>query len=186
MSSPYGHALVGLGLFNLCYPRWVASRKKTFLLYGLVILGACSPDLDFLPGIFLGNPGRFHHGPIHSLGTMVGLSLLAGFLSTFWGGNRSLLKTAGFVFVLIGSHLFLDYITTTKDLKETFGFPFFWPFSEVYFISSWGFLPYVERNFSNPAIWSQIVRVFTVESLLFIPFFLFSLWVRGRGIKKII
>ena len=179
MASPYGHALVGLGLFNLCYPRWFASRRKTGLIYGLVILGTCSPDLDFLPGIFLGNPGRFHHGPFHSLGMAVALSLTTGVLMAFFGKRHSSSKTTSFIFILIFSHLVLDFFT--EDFKPPFGFPLFWPLSETYYISPWSILPYVERNFSNPAIWSQIVRVFIVESLFFLPFFFLSWRLRGRG-----
>ena len=173
MASPYGHALVGLGLFNLFYPRLAASRVKTWLLYGLVIVGALAPDLDFFPGLILGNPSRFHHGPFHSLGMAIGLSLTTVFLMAFFGRDRSFFKTGGFVFILICFHLFLDFFT--EDLKPPFGFPLFWPFSSTYFLSPWGFLPYVERNFSNPAIWSQILRVFLVESLLFLSFFFYSL-----------
>ena len=179
MASPYGHALVGLGLFNLCFPRPVASRIKAGLLYGLVILGSCSPDLDFLPGIFLGNPSRFHHGPFHSLGMAVALSLTAGVLIAFFGKRLSFSKTTSFVFALIFFHFVLDFFT--EDFKPPFGFPLFWPLSETYYISSWSILPYVERNFSNPTIWSQIVRVFIVESLFFLPFFFLSWRFRGRG-----
>lgn len=177
MSSPYGHALVGLGLFNLCYPRWATSRKKTGLLYGLVILGACSPDLDFLPGILMGNPGRFHHGPFHSLGMAVGLSLVIGVLIAFLGKQHSFIKTTGLVFILIFSHLVLDFIT--EDPNPPFGFPLFWPLSDSNYISSQPILPYVMRDFSNPAIWGQIVRVFIFESLFFLPFFFLSWRLRG-------
>jgi membrane-bound metal-dependent hydrolase YbcI (DUF457 family) len=173
MASPYGHVLVGLGLFNLWYPRLVVSRVKTLLLYGLVILGVCSPDLDFVPGLFFENLDWFHHGPFHSLGMAIGLFLIAGFFMAFFKRNRSFLKTSGFVFVLIFSHLLLDFFT--EDLKPPFGFPLFWPFSSTYFLSPWGIIPYVERNFSNPAIWSQMLKVFLVESLLFLPFFFYSL-----------
>ncbi len=182
MASPYGHALVGLGLFNLFYPRRVVSRTTKGLLYGLVILGACSPDLDFLPGLFLWNPGRFHHGPFHSLGMAVALSMIAGFLITFLGRAHSFIKTTGFIFILIFSHLVLDFIT--EDHKPPFGFPLFWPLSETYYLSSRSILPFVERNFSNPAFWGQILRVFMVESLLFLPFFLLSRRLRGRGVEK--
>jgi len=172
MASPYGHALVGLSLFNLCYPRPVTSRINTWLLYGLVIVGALAPDLDFLPGLFLGNPSRFHHGPFHSLGTAVGLSLMAGFLITFLGRTRSFLKTSAFIFILVFSHLFLDFFT--EDIKPPYGFPLFWPASETYFISPWWFIPHVERNFILPHFWIQVFRVMLVESFLFLPLFFFS------------
>jgi membrane-bound metal-dependent hydrolase YbcI (DUF457 family) len=181
MASPYGHALVGLGLFNLFYPRWFGSRRKAVLLYGLVILGACSPDLDFLPGILLGNPSRFHHGLFHSLGMAVGLSLSAGILIAFFGKRHPFCKPTSFIFALIFSHLVLDFFT--EDFKPPFGFTLFWPWSENYYISPWSILPAVERNFTNPAIWRQTFRVFIVESLLFLPFFFLSWRVRGHGVE---
>jgi membrane-bound metal-dependent hydrolase YbcI (DUF457 family) len=180
MASPYGHVLVGLGLVNLCYPRWITARNKTLLLYGLVVLGACSPDLDFLPGIFLGNPSLFHHGLFHSLGMAVGLSLSAGALIALFGKGHSIIKISGFVFILIFSHLVLDFFT--EDLKPPFGFMLFWPLSGNYYLSPWSILPHVERNFSNPVIWSQILRVFLVESLLFLPFFLY--FSKGELVKR--
>ena len=172
MASPYGHALVGLSLFNLWYPRLVVTRGKTFLLYGLVIFGACLPDLDFIPGLFLGNPSRFHHGPLHSLGIAVGLTLIFGLLMAFVMKEGFYLKASGFVFALIFSHLLLDFFTI--DPKPPFGFPVFWPLSETYFLSSWGFIPPVERNFALPQFWMETFKVFLVESLLFLPLFLLS------------
>jgi hypothetical protein len=224
MASPYGHGLIGLGIFNFCYPRWFASGRKTFLMYGLVVLGACLPDLDFLPGIFSGNPSRFHHGPFHSLGLAMGLSLIVGLLVAIFvsskiefitqrvlfscvGFYRKPLgelgeaerivvprpkggawrfrkgsffgKTTGFIFALIFSHLLLDLFT--EDLKAPYGFPLFWPFSETYVISSRPFLPYVMRDWTNPVFRGQIIRVFLVESLLFLPFFFLSWWLKRRG-----
>jgi inner membrane protein len=181
MASPYGHALVGLGLFNLIYPRWFGSRGKTGLIFGLVMLGSCSPDLDFLPGIFSGNPGRFHHGPFHSLGAAVVLSLTIGILVAIYNKRPSFYKISAFVFALVFSHLLLDFFT--MDPKPPFGFPLFWPITETYYISSWPILPCVERNFSNPAIWGQTLRVFLVESLFFLPFFFLSRRVRDHGVE---
>ena len=182
MASPYGHTLVGLSLFSLFYPRPVASRMKVCLIYGLVIAGALAPDLDFLPGIFWGNPSRFHHGFFHSLGMAVGLSLMAGALTSFINRKQSAYKISRLVFLLIFSHLGLDFFT--EDPNPPFGFPLLWPFSETYYISPWWDLPHVERNFLNPAIWSQIVRVFSVESLLFLPLFFLLLKMKGHQEKK--
>ncbi len=169
MASPYGHALVGLSLFNLCYPRPVTSRINTWLLYGLVVLGALAPDLDFIPGLFLGNPGRFHHGFFHSLGTAVGLSLMAGFLIAFLGWTRSFLKTSGFIFILVFSHLFLDFFTEAPS-----GFPMFWPVSETYFLSSVPIFPRVLRTWGHPDFWTQALFCFSVESVLLIPLWIIS------------
>jgi inner membrane protein len=181
VASPYGHALVGLGLFNLWWPVKNYSHKRAIVLYGLVVLGALTPDLDFLPGILLGSPGRFHHGLFHSLGMALLLSSLAGTIIFLFWRNLSFLKTWGFVLTLIFSHLLLDFFT--EDLKSPFGFPLFWPFSGTYFISPWQFLPHVERDFSNPSIWGQIIWVFLVENLLFLPLCLLA-WRLQAGLKR--
>jgi len=183
MSSPYGHSLVGLGLFHLYYPRWFASCGKTLLIYGLVILGACSPDLDFLPGIFVGNPSRFHHGYFHSLGMAMVLSLTVGFLLTIFRFRSSFGKTVGFVLTLVFSHFLLDFFTA--DFSPPYGFPLLWPFSETYFISPWPILPFVERDLTNPAFWDQAIRVFTVESLFFLPFFWLCWRLRKIGNQRL-
>ena len=212
MSSPYGHSLIGLGLFHLCYPRWFASRGKTFLLYGLVVLGACLPDLDFLPGIFSRNPGWLHHGPFHSLGLAVGLSLMTGLFLMIkrWKRRTNLpkvqgktvnqpsyssgqyepakvgnhnpnkyLKITGFVFVLVFSHLLLDFFT--EDLRAPFGFPLFWPLSETYVISPRPLLPSVMRDMTNPVFWGQNLRLFIVESLFFLSFSFLAWRLKKRG-----
>jgi inner membrane protein len=172
MASPYGHALVGLGLLNLCYPRWAAFRWKNGLIIALVIIGAWSPDMDFLPGLVLGNPSRFHHGLFHSLGMALVLSLTIGILTAIFIKKASLSKISGFIFALFFSHLLLDFFTA--DPKAPFGFPLFWPLTEAYYISPWPILPCVERDIANPAFWSQTSLVFIVESLFFLPFFFLS------------
>jgi len=63
MATPVGHMLMGASTLALSGPRRARAR--------LVALGAlvgAAPDLDFLPGLVLGDPARFHHGPTHSLG----------------------------------------------------------------------------------------------------------------------
>ena len=42
--------------------------------YLLILIAGVAPDFDFLPGILIGDPNRFHHGPTHSI--------LAGILFT--------------------------------------------------------------------------------------------------------
>ena len=106
------------------------SSWKTLLLF--VIL-ANLPDLDFLPGFLLGEPNRFHHHYwSHSLGAAVVVGCLTALI--FCGRDRGrfvwqMLLFSGIYF----SHVALD--TLSSDLKEPFGVPMFWPFSEAYIVS---------------------------------------------------
>ena len=155
MATPYGHTLAGLSLFNLWYPRAGFPQKKGALVYGLVALGASFPDLDFIPGLILGQGGRFHHGYSHSLGFAIGVSLLAAILVKWIRPGFTFIKTGGFVLCLILSHLILDFFTEAPK-----GFPLFWPFTETKFLSSIPILPRVERTWGNPDLWNRDCFVF--------------------------
>ncbi len=72
MPLPIAHSAAGLA-------GYLAFRKRTPTIPAkqeLFLLGSCLflanlPDLDFVPGFLCCEPGRFHHGPSHSL--VVGL-----------------------------------------------------------------------------------------------------------------
>ena len=170
MATPYGHALMGLSLLNLCFPRPTALSKQSGLIIGGTLLAALSPDLDFIPGVLIGDPSRFHHGPFHSLGLALALSLVAGMIFKAVKKDSPFLKIAGFVFLLVLSHLILDYYC--EDLKFPFGLPFFWPYSDQLVLSSLPIIPYMIRDITQPEFWSQNSLVFLVESLLLWPIYL--------------
>ena len=170
MATPYGHTLVGLSLFNLWYSRTGLSNKKGFLVYGLIALGASFPDLDFIPGLFLGQGSRFHHSYFHSLGMACLVSLVVIVFFKVSKPEGPLLKTGGFILSLILSHLFLDYLTEAPK-----GFPLFWPFTEIRFLSPIPVLPRVERNLGNPDFFAQALFCFSVESFLLLPLWAASL-----------
>ena len=177
MATPYGHTLAGLSLFNLWYPRTGFSQKKGAIVYGLVALGASFPDLDFIPGLILGQGGRFHHGYSHNLGFAIGVSLMAAILIKWICPGLTFIKTGGFVLCLILSHLFLDFFTEAPK-----GFPLFWPFTETKFLSSIPILPRVERSWGHPDLWRQGLFCLLVESFLLLPLWVIS-W-RRRAYHK--
>ena len=73
MPSPVGHSLAALAFARAARsmdlgretdPPAASSAvrsRRAFLGAGLLIFAANAPDLDFLPGVFVGEPGRFHH-----------------------------------------------------------------------------------------------------------------------------
>jgi inner membrane protein len=170
MASPYGHALIGLSLLNV----WSIKgpiKKGVWSLYGLAILGACLPDLDFLPGLLMGQGGRFHHGIIHSLGFVLTVSLLVWFGIVLFQKSPDMLRVGGLIFSLTLSHLILDYLTEAPK-----GFPLLWPFTEIPCMSPWPIFPRVERNWLHPQLWAQIRLCFLVETFLLVP-----LWMASMG-----
>jgi inner membrane protein len=167
MATPYGHTLAGLSLLNFWYPQADFSKQRAGLVYGLVVLGASLPDLDFIPGLILGQGGRFHHGYTHSLGLAIVVSLVAGGLIKWVRPGLTFIKAGGFFCCLVLSHLFLDFLTEAPK-----GFPLFWPFTENNFWSTIPIFPRVERNWGNPDLWNQGLYCLLVESFLLLP-----LWV---------
>lgn len=168
MATPYGHALVGLSLLNLWFPKF-SSEKRTWSLYGLIILGACLPDLDFIPGLLLGHGGRFHHGIFHSAGMAIVATLSVWIIVCGFQRNPHWLKIGGLIFCLTFSHLFLDFFTEAPK-----GFPLFWPFSEAPYLSPVPIFPRVERNWVYPQLWSQVRLCFLVETFLLVPLWMAS------------
>lgn len=180
MATPFGHAMTGLTLYHLFRPAQPLSAKKSGVIYGLVILGACAPDLDFLPGLLFLDPGRFHHGLWHSLGAALLFSSAAGLGVRRFLGTSSFFKTGGFVFLLFFSHLFLDFFT--EDPIPPFGFPLFWPLHQDPVISPLSLFPYVLRHPNHRDFWGHSFLSLAVEGFLLLPFFILSLRNRGRSL----
>ena len=133
MPSPVGHGIMGWAVYR-------ASRREgvrpapgpAWLLFCL--LAANAPDLDFVPGLIVGDPNRYHHGMFHSVGFMLALGLVLAVT----GGRRLAGGTVRFLALfcaLYGSHLLLDYFT--YDGRAPFGIPLLWPFSREHFVAAW-------------------------------------------------
>jgi membrane-bound metal-dependent hydrolase YbcI (DUF457 family) len=168
MATPYGHTLVGLSLLNLWFPKSF-SQKRNGALFGWTVIGASLQDLDFIPGLLLGQGGRFHHGIFHSVGMGLAASLLLWILVGRNQGIHSLLKAGGLVLGLTFSHLLLDFFTEAPK-----GFPLFWPFTEASFLSPLSIFPRVERDWGHPHLWNQAWLCFWVETFLLVPLWIAS------------
>jgi len=130
LPSPVGHSLAGLCGFLLAQ-KYVVPRRRGWLLVGSVVI-ANLPDLDFLPGLLLGNPASFHHQATHSLAAVAMVGLLIGSLARWWNLNDVGWGSWGGALYL--SHVILDLLI--NDPSPPFGVQLLWPFSEAYFISA--------------------------------------------------
>lgn len=128
MPTPVGHSLAGFGLFLLFNRNYnVLKDLKGFIPF---LIAALATDLDFIPGLIIGNANRYHHGITHSIGA----SLIAAFaFSLMFRLNRDYGERFVIFLSLFLSHISLDYFSL--DTSFPYGVPLFWPLSERYFIS---------------------------------------------------
>ncbi|MFN2432655.1 MAG: metal-dependent hydrolase [Gemmatimonadota bacterium] len=125
MATPIGHSLAGAAVYAFS-GRPVRPPRRDLLVACVILANA--PDLDFLPGLLAGDPGRYHQGVTHSLvAAPAAAAIGAAFLA--WRGVS--LRT-GFVLLAFAyvSHLALDFFGGS-DSNPPFGVPLLWPFSDV-------------------------------------------------------
>ena len=135
MPSPVVHSIAGFAFNRLARGRaheTVATkpeargrtRLEQLFFLGAFIFAGNAADLDFIPGILIGEPGRFHHGPAHSLSAAVLFGLVAGLLAHRFG-LRSARRFGLFMGLAFTSHLLLDMLSTENGVRH--GVALFWP-----------------------------------------------------------
>ena len=142
MASPIGHGLVGLAIGRL--------GQGEAGLAGPLFLATCAvfaiaPDLDFLPGIAVGQPALHHQGVSHSLLVGLGLSLAAAWL--LWRGDAVWRRAWAVLFAAYASHLVVDLFG--PDGRPPIGIPLFWPLSGATILAPLTLLPGIEHASST-------------------------------------
>ncbi len=132
MPSPVGHVTAGYIVYVTMQPGGIEGRQHRGYVLAGALISALAADLDFLPGILLGTPNRFHHGPSHSLGAVVMYGLLVWTVLGCWrdvlASRLALLFASAYA-----SHLVLDLLAV--DTSQPFGVPLFWPLTNSYYIA---------------------------------------------------
>jgi inner membrane protein len=177
MPSPVGHSLAGCIIYTIAPGMQGMARWQVIALY---LLAANAPDLDFVPGLLLGDVNRFHHGASHGVGFAV---LFAALLSFALRIVRKQWRWRDFfiVFSLYVSHLVLDYLST--DTGAPFGVPFFWPVSNAYYIAPFVLFSDIHRSNSTADFFYSLLSLHnlwsvTLELLVLSPFLLLALALR--------
>lgn len=127
MPSPFIHTAVAFTCHQISHKplmnKVTRASVKDYLhsLWPFLVV-ANIPDLDFIPGILVGDPTRFHHFESHSLffGLVVSFLLSKISRAPFWA------------LLLVGlSHPLLDLLTWDSYgfYSDHHGIPLFWPFS---------------------------------------------------------
>ena len=153
MPSPIGHSLMGYIIYRTTGKSAKVSNWPLIVVY---LFGANAPDLDFVPGLFVGDLGRFHQGPSHSI-TFTILFALVGCL--FFSRP---LRAFVIGFSLYLSHVLLDYLV--QDSTPPLGVPLFWPLSDRYYMAPFAFF----SSFDRPGILAAaaIPAFFTFHNFL--------------------
>jgi inner membrane protein len=123
MALCLAHATAGYLAYEALRP---AGPHRPWLLAGAVVL-ANVPDLDFLPGLAVGDPDAYHRGVTHTL--LAALVVAAGVgLVARWRRVPRAWWWAAFAAVAYGSHLLVDWMTV--DVVPPHGIQLLWPFSD--------------------------------------------------------
>ncbi len=137
MPSPIAHSLVGYLIYRITTKPFKGQKRYIILLYMFV---ANIPDLDFLPGIFVGSVSRYHHGISHSIGFSF-IFALSCYIILVILRKGHIKRSFAIAFCLFFSHIVLDYLTKVSD--KPYGELFLWPFSNEYYIASFAFFPVI-------------------------------------------
>lgn len=178
MPTPVGHVLAGLALQSCASKHDWANNWRIGLVSLFAVL---APDLDFLPGFFAGNPNKYHHQFTHSFAFAFGAGfLLAWFMAS---QNRLRLKLGFYFFILICTHLGLDFVT--KDTRAPFGEMLFWPLTTSYYISPFVIFSDVHRastsgEFLPSLLNSHNLMTIFYELIILTPIWFACLWKARR------
>ena len=154
MAAPAGHYLVGLSIAQGMTRDEAEGRRALWLRV-----------VAMLPGLLVGNIGRFHHDISHSLLAATVFSIAASLLLIRLKSERALFYFIAY-FLVYASHPALD--TITIDAGAPFGIPLFWPIIAQTFRSPWLILPNVRRN-SASLFRVHNVHLIIREVLIFLP-----------------
>ncbi len=137
MPSPIAHSLVGYLIYRVASRPFDRQKRYIILLYLLV---ANIPDLDFLPGIFVGNANKYHHGISHSIGFSL-IFALGCYIILRLLRHGYARKYVTIFSCLYFSHIIIDYLTKApgNSYGDPVGAQFFWPFSNEYYIAPFAF-----------------------------------------------
>jgi len=171
MCTPIGHSMFGF----ITYYFWEKVNIKNIdpkKLFIFVIL-ANLPDVDFIPGLILGDPNRFHHVISHSVIFLVVVAFLLGKFDFVCEKKGYFKKVSILSFLLLG-HMLIDFFTV--DTREPLGIDLFWPYPR-YFISPFPVFPSFNRRFSHLVSVDNLQTLF-IELLVFLSLFGFLFFVR--------
>ncbi len=171
MASPLAHGLAGAVVYAALTPR--SATAWDWRPWALAAFAGAAADLDFLPGLVVGHPNRYHHWATHSLLAAVAFALVVGAVaSPALGSLRRRASVLGLAYL---SHLGLDVLTAHVRVQ---GIPLFWPLSDRVFIAPVAIFRHVRHGHGWAAFvnWHNVGAVLLEALLVGIPVALVLAW----------
>jgi membrane-bound metal-dependent hydrolase YbcI (DUF457 family) len=161
MASPIGHALAGYAIYKIYEAKSDVTGSRRALL-SLALFMAIAPDLDFGPGILIGQPALYHQLITHSIGAAFVVSIITAGLFRSMGMSFSIPFNLCFVSYL--SHLAIDFFA--PDARPPYGQPLFWPLTGAYFMSPvWLFLGVQHSGSTEASTVQWLTGVLSLQNL---------------------
>ncbi len=146
MATPVGHTLAGYLAYQLMPTRLKQSSSWVWACGAIAI--ANLPDLDFLPGLLMGDAFAFHRRGSHTFiaavltGCLVAISLRLGRWwspKPFWRSSSHSFQYGVWATAIYLGHLCLDFVMA--DRMPPFGLQLLWPLTNAFFISPIALIP---------------------------------------------
>ena len=159
MASPIGHLLAGYTIYSSIGRRVPKGRSS---MIWMCMFMAIAPDLDFIPGLVLGQPALYHQGISHSFGCALTVSLALAWL--YGHGGRAFVGTCVALFLSYSSHLAIDFFA--PDGRVPYGQPLLWPIEHSHYISPfaifWGFH---HAGSASSSTFQWVTSIFSLHNL---------------------
>ncbi len=159
MCTPVGHSLLGAAVGFTRDTRFY--KKAGFWIF--VLFFANLPDMDYLFGIFSGNPNLYHRYWMHSLGFVLLCGILVLILSRLFM-KRWEVKWSLFSVFLMLSHLLIDYLG--KDSSIPSGIQLFWPVSSQFVIAPVTIFREVSKSSSSDGFIQSLFCMYNLWTII--------------------
>jgi inner membrane protein len=175
VASPVAHSLTAIVVYTIVHRRLPSWRDGVIWLY---VVAANLPDFDFLPGLLIGDPERFHRGASHSLAFAL-VCGLAAYAFTRWREKPNAVGSSVLATTLVGSHVLIDWLT--RDSSAPVGIPALWPLTSTHYSAPLHLFLNVERgNLDTLATWLHNLAGAGLEALALLPLIAMAWWWQRR------
>lgn len=172
MPLPVAHSLMGCAIAEATNVRLAEKKWINVAIFAAL---ANLPDIDYLPGFLLGQPNRFHHLWVHSLG----FALLIGLLGSLvlWRQRRKGVlqeitydKAGQFwpaclaITAAVFSHCILDLLT--EDTSLPYGMLLLWPFEWSFYDVSWSLFPSTHKSNQSATFLTSVLQWYNIKLAL--------------------
>jgi inner membrane protein len=131
----------------------------------VILLMANLPDIDYIPGVLMGQINAFHHWYTHTLGWIAAVAVASWLL---WRkSDRVGWSVFAVLFAALASHLVADYFSA--DGSVPYGIMALWPFTDRFYISPESVFWSLRKTTWNDVFQWYNVRAALYEGLVILP-----------------